>query len=1179
MGLILLLGICPLFAQEERLPSVLLDLPPDTLIVPTDSLQKVFQLPHKFIIPGTERLSIRRFRLSERLHYHIDYPLGTLRLTDPRLPRSDSLLITYRHFPFPLLSDFARREIRPVSAADSSDSTAQVQIATRAVQPGFLDDLESYQSNLQKSGSIVRGIEIGSNQDLTLNSGLNLQLSGQIAPDVELVAALTDESTPIQPEGNTQTLREVDKVFVKINSPYIGGTLGDFNLHYQKSEFGNLQRKLQGVTLESRPGNTTQQLTYGTSRGFFHTNRFLAQEGNQGPYLLTGRNGEREIIVLAGTERIYVDGVLQVRGENNDYIIDYGLAQITFTSRKLITSENRIEVDFEYTNSFQRYGRNFLGAGTAASNLKGRLSYDLRIFREWDDTKNLLEDDADLSDEETAALADAGDDPYRATVDGAVFVGADSTGRLRGDYQQAFDTLATNEIITYYRYVGSNMGLYRVQFSGVGIGNGDYRRISLGRYEYVGVKKGQYLPVRLVPLAGDKKLATLGMNLRLTRNWQLGGEVAVSQVDRNVFSPFDDGDNEGNAVLLSTDLQDSTLKVGGHRIGDIAFNARWRRQQRDFDPLDRALQTDYSYKWNLDAGNLSNEEESFESRLSYQPRRFLRVGGNLGTISKGADVRSDRRVGEMHFQNTPLPTFNYQIEQVNSSSSLTESEWLRHTVSSRRRLGRFTPAYTLRSEDRLVTGSTGRQTGFRFQDHGASLAIQELWGVRWQTGYQRRTDFLYDPHQPGQALEQAVTQTVTLGGELDPQRPLKGQFSFAYRDKNYGDFFEQLPDDSLIVYQPDAQFQDTSWQDRQSHLANVELQYRNKSGSLTARWDYKVASELQALREKIYLEVAENLGSFVYDSTLMEYVPDALGNYILIQLPTGEFESVTNLETAWQLQFRPAAAGRSAGSTDKILRNFSGITYVRVNEQSRNDNIWDLYLLRLNTFHSLGNSVASSYTINQDINYNERNPDWGLQFRTRYRDNLSNQYLDATNNETRLTLDRSMQLRRRLFNRKLNATLGYQNGFSKRWVGAIPARNLNVAKQDLSAGLNWRPGINWQLQMDLARGLERDRKSEDPLAVSYWEFKPRLSYAARGKARATADLTYLQVNADENPGNRAIPYEMGRGKKAGSSWLWNGRFEYFINTNVTINVNYTGRRDAGALRTIHLGKAEVRAFF
>ncbi|NIS47838.1 MAG: hypothetical protein GWN92_17985, partial [candidate division Zixibacteria bacterium] len=190
----------------------------------------------------------------------------------------------------------------------------------RESRPQFLENLDTYQSRLQKSGSIVRGIEIGSNQDLTLNSGLNLQLSGNISPDVEVVAALTDENTPIQPEGNTQTLREVDKVFVKINSPYVGGTIGDFNIAYQESEFGDLQRKLQGVTVENELKKTQQQLTYGTSRGFFHTNRFLGQEGNQGPYQLSGRNGERDIVVLAGTERVYVDGVLQSRGENNDYV-------------------------------------------------------------------------------------------------------------------------------------------------------------------------------------------------------------------------------------------------------------------------------------------------------------------------------------------------------------------------------------------------------------------------------------------------------------------------------------------------------------------------------------------------------------------------------------------------------------------------------------------------------------------------------------------------------------------------------------------------------------------------------------------------------------------------------------------------------------------------------------------
>jgi len=101
----------------------------------------------------------------------------------------------------------------------------------------------------------------------------------------------------------------------------------------------------------------------------------------------------------------------------------------------------------------------------------------------------------------------------------------------------------------------------------------------------------------------------------------------------------------------------------------------------------------------------------------------------------------------------------------------------------------------------------------------------------------------------------------------------------------------------------------------------------------------------------------------------------------------------------------------------------------------------------------------------------------------------------------------------------------------------------------------------------------------NPLKVNLWNIKPQIAFSLRGKARATANLSYLSVSEAENPGNRPIPFEMGNGKKIGNSYLWNLRFEYFISQNVTINANYNGRKDAGALRTIHLGKAEVRAFF
>ena len=110
--------------------------------------------------------------------------------------------------------------------------------------------------------------------------------------------------------------------------------LGDFRVDRQLAEFVPYERKLQGLWLQGRSDRGQAGLLGGAPQGRRLEVEFRGREGVQGPYELLDGLRLQQSFIVAGSERVFVDGELQVRGDSRDYVIDYVRGTITFSETR-----------------------------------------------------------------------------------------------------------------------------------------------------------------------------------------------------------------------------------------------------------------------------------------------------------------------------------------------------------------------------------------------------------------------------------------------------------------------------------------------------------------------------------------------------------------------------------------------------------------------------------------------------------------------------------------------------------------------------------------------------------------------------------------------------------------------------------------------------------------------------
>lgn len=377
-------------------------------------------------------------------------------------------------------------------------------------------------------GYAVEQVGMGGGIGSESSTRLNLHFWGPLSESVTMYGSVVDQGLPFQASGATSRVEALERLYLRMEGrrwyveggdvelvdrggPYVRYVLAVRGLQFCYGKDGENGRPAgpwgEGGVADSAEVGGEGYAGFGMERGVPRVVDIAALDGVQGPYTLPGHHGYARVMVLAGSERVYVDGELVVRGREGDYVIDYNLGEITFTARCPITGRSRIRVIYKGLESpYTVYAAH--GGGGVDVGAGGRLMVDA-VWR----------------GEASGSLRVGGGGGVRAALvglgsgaEGAWVVVPEGEGGYVLVDTVVVDGCGARVRDSVYVYRGEGKGVYSVPFTHVGYGEGDYvvEQDSLNReyYRWVapgcGVRGGSYRAGRYVATPGHQTLVSVG---------------------------------------------------------------------------------------------------------------------------------------------------------------------------------------------------------------------------------------------------------------------------------------------------------------------------------------------------------------------------------------------------------------------------------------------------------------------------------------------------------------------------------------------------------------------------------------------------------------------------------------------------------------------------------------------
>lgn len=1112
-----MLTVCKIVAQKThknfRVKQFILQ--KDTLLLDSVSIN-----PYKFKVFSKNGKQIKP------TDYIINYAKSKLIIKREKYPKITVEYYLYPEFITKVHSPFNKNLIvnKPISSEKLYSQTTNKKSAPKKLFDG-----------LKTGGFIARGITSGNNQNTVTNSSLDLNIEGKLSDKIKIRANIFDTSFPLQQNGYSQNITDFDRIFIELFSKNWRVKGGDINLKNSKSHFLNFQKQITGLEIVANPNKKINVSASGAIvRGKFSSFAFTGKEGNQGPYKIVGEDNQLNQIIIAESDRVYVNGNLLQRGETKDYIIDYNLAEIRFNTTYPIKNDMRIKIEYQY--SYRNYTRFITYESAKYKNdnflIEGH-------FYSENDAKN-QPIGQNITDEHKKILAKAGNDTSKMIAESA-YESPYNKNRIQYKKTKTFFKHSTDK----------KQKLYNVAFTNVGANNGDYviyKTTAAGViYKYAGKNKGNFSPITRLIAPSKLQIAVIKSAYQPSKKTSVDAEIALSNNDENLLSAKDDEKNLQIATMLN--LQQHLLKKSNLQL---VSNINFKTIQEHFKTIQRFESVEFNRDWNLINPKGNQQQINAFITLKNQENHFFSYGFKQLSFSKNYNgnkhyIKSDFKFGKTDF--------SFSGSLLSNKSSFESGSFFRlqskliHSLQ-KSWLGGFINFET--NKRNLIKKEELSKLSHRFKEYETFYGIGDSTKVFTKFGFQYRIN---DSIKNNMFTTINSRKTFYVNSQLIKNKTTNLSVFANYQFTNNKFKANEKALNTRIVYN----------QNFLNRFFVLQSTYETSSGN-TAQQDF------------VYIKTEPGQGFY----TWIDYNKDGIqqlnefeiakfkdqANYLRTALPNLKFIATQKAKLKQYFVINPQSWKQATG-LKKIFSHFYNQTFLNIENEQEKLNSG----LHFNPFYFNKKSMLGlAFNLKNNLYFNRALQHYSVVY-SYGKSQLKKQYIIG--NQENNSYIHQLEAEHKIFNFwLLGATLSVSKNslITQNYAN----RNYTINAKKVEPKISFLYDKNHRFSVfygftqkeNKLQGFEFLKQQK--LGLDYF-------FISKRQNQVSANFNYF-LNSFYGDANSPVSYELLEGLQPGKNYTWSVLFNQKINSFLALNINYLGRKNNSS-KVIHTGTVQLKAIF